>query len=200
MNIAHVLEGPSVQRDTRQSWPESIRSARPTRRRLAALGLAGLGLAIPGLGRGALAQDAVRAPWQSQTMPLETTTIMVGDQQLTVELATSPASRSRGLGYRQGLAPGTGMLFVFPDSSGRSFWMKGMRFCLDIIWIDQGEIIGAAQSVCPDPPGTADGDRPSYPSQGAAECVLEVPAGWMEEHGFGPGTPVEIPDWVFDLV
>lgn len=193
-----------MQRVTQQSPPDwldrltTIRTARPTRRRLAALGLASLGLAMPALGRGVAAQDAVRAPWQAQVVPLETTTIIVGDQPLTVELALSPASRSRGLGYRQGLAPGTGMLFVFPESSGRSFWMKGMRFCLDIIWIDQGEITGAAESVCPDPPGTADADRPSVRSTGPAECVLEVPAGWLAEHGFGPGTPVEIPDWVFD--
>jgi uncharacterized membrane protein (UPF0127 family) len=184
----------------RHSPLETIRTARPNRRRLAALGLASLGLAIPALGSGATAQEAVRAPWQSQTTPLDTTTITVGDQPLTVELALSPASRARGLGYRPGLAPGTGMLFVFPESAGRSFWMKGMRFCLDIIWIDQGEITGAAQSVCPDPPGTADADRASFRSETAAECVLEVPAGWMEEHGFGPGTPVDIPEWVFDEI
>ncbi len=189
-----------MQQVIQQSQLETIRAARPTRRRLVALGLASLGLAIPALGRGATAQDAARAPWQSQAAPLETTTIMVGEQELTVELATSPASRARGLGYRQGLAPGTGMLFVFPESAGRGFWMKGMRFCLDIIWIDQGEITGAAESVCPDSPGTADADRASYRSEAAAECVLEVPAGWMQEHGFGPGTPVEIPDWVFDEV
>jgi len=150
------------------------------------------------LASGVVAQSL---PWHE---PLDAqpdrTTIVVGDHELDVELAVTPQQQTLGLGYRNELPEGNGMLFVNDSAQPRSFWMKGMRFCLDIIWIDQGEIIGAAQSVCPDPPGTADADRPSYPSQGAAECVLEVPAGWMEEHGFGPGTPVEIPDWVFDLV
>ena len=53
-----------------------------------------------------------------------------------------------GLRNPNGLAfrPGTGMLFVFPDASPRSFWMKGMRFCLDIIWIEDG-IIAAGDDI-----------------------------------------------------
>ena len=156
-----------------------------------ALGLAGL--ALPMAGHGALAQSQVRAPWQAQVPPLPTAEIMVGDEPLTVEVAADPRARARGLGYRPGLASGTGMLFVFPEAAERSFWMKGMRFCLDIIWINDGEILGAAESVCPDPPGTADADRASFPSGEPAQFVLEVPAGWMAAHGFGPGTPVEIP-------
>lgn len=166
-----------------------------TRRRL--LAVAAAGLATVALGRGAVAaQGEIRAPWQAQVAPLETTEITVGDQRLTVELAVTPESRARGLGYRQGLAPGTGMLFVFPESDERSFWMKGMRFCLDIIWIDDGQIVGAAEGACPDPAGTPDGDRAKFPSGVPAQLVLEVPAGWLAEHGFGPGTPVEVPEWV----
>jgi hypothetical protein len=77
---------------------------------------------------GLLLQGPVRPPWQSQAPELETATITVGEQTLTVELAAEPASRARGLGYRAGLAPGTGMLFVFEEPAVRSFWMKGMRF------------------------------------------------------------------------
>lgn len=188
-----------MQYEPRQTPFDHAHLVRPTRRRLAALMLSSL--LAPALGGGvAAAQSGIRAPWQSQTDPLPTAEIVVGDQPLTVELAIAPATRARGLGYRQGLAPDTGMLFVFPEAAERGFWMKGMRFCLDIIWINDGQIIGAAESVCPDPPGTADGDRPSYQSGEPALVVLEVPAGWMAEHGFGPGTPVEIPEWVYTVV
>jgi uncharacterized membrane protein (UPF0127 family) len=138
---------------------------------------------------GTLAQ--VAPPWRHQVAPLQTTEITVGGVPLTVELAVEPADKSRGLGYRDGLEPGTGMLFIFDSASPRSFWMKGMRFCLDIIWIENGAIQGAAESVCPDPAGTEDADRPSYVSPVPVSYVLEVPAGWLDANGFGEGTPVE---------
>ena len=83
------------------------------------------------------------------------------------------------------------MLFLFTDAAPRSFWMRGMRFCLDIIWIEGGAIQGAAESVCPEPAGTADADLPSYVSPEPVSYVLEVPAGWLDHYGLGVGTPVE---------
>ena len=138
---------------------------------------------------GSLAQ--VAPPWRHQVAPLETAEIVVGGVPLTVELAYRPADTARGLGYRDGLEPGTGMLFLFEEPGPRSFWMKGMRFCLDIIWIEDGIIQGAAESVCPDPDGIDDKDRPSQKSPVPVSYVLEVPAGWMAANGFGAGTPVE---------
>jgi uncharacterized membrane protein (UPF0127 family) len=133
----------------------------------------------------------VAPPWRHQVNPLPTTEITVGDVPLTVELAVAPEETSRGLGYRDGLAPGTGMLFVFDGPAPRSFWMRGMRFCLDIIWIENGAVQGAAESVCPEPPGTAVADLPSYVSPVPVTYVLEVPAGWLAHYGLGVGTPVE---------
>jgi uncharacterized membrane protein (UPF0127 family) len=158
------------------------------------LALALASLAAPVLGGEVAAQSEIRAPWQSQTVPLPTAEILVGDQRLLVEVAADPASRARGLGYREGLAAGTGMLFVFPQPAPRGFWMKGMRFCLDIIWINDGQILGAAEAACPDPPGTPDENRGRYGTEEPAQYVLEVPAGWLAEHGFGRGTPVELPE------
>ena len=138
-----------------------------------------------------LLQSAVRPPWQAQFPPLRTGEILVGGVPLVVELAIAPEERARGLGYREELAPGTGMLFVSEASERQSFWMKGMRFCLDIVWIDGGQIIGAAENACPDPAGTPDAQRQRFSSPGRAQYVLEVPAGWLDANGFGVGTPVE---------
>jgi len=133
-----------------------------------------------------------RPPWRSPVPELPTTTVTVGDDPLVVELALTPEARSRGLGYRPGLAPGTGMLFVDDEQRPQSFWMKGMRFCLDIVWIEGGRIVGAAESVCPDPPGTADAERARFQSPVPVSYVLEVPAGWLAANGHGPGTRVVI--------
>lgn len=139
--------------------------------------------------------SAQTVPWREPLMPVrDTAEITVGDDALTVELSVSGSEQSLGLGYRNGLADGTGMLFVYGEADTRTFWMKGMRFCLDIVWIAGGEIVGAAESVCPDPAGTADADRARFPSEVPAQYVLEVPAGWLDAHGYGAGTPVEISD------
>ncbi len=144
---------------------------------------------------GVVAQREQLPPWR-EPMPAARTTaeITVGDVPVTAELALSPTAQSLGLGYRNGLEPGRGMLFVFQEPAELSFWMRGMRFCLDIIWIANGEIAGAAENACPDPEGTDDADRERYHSEEPVTHVLEMPAGWIAEHGFGAGTPVEIPD------
>lgn len=139
-----------------------------------------------------LQQTPIQPPWRSQMPPTETGTVTVGGVPVTVDLALTPAQQARGLGYRAGLAPGTGMLFVNDDASIRTFWMKGMRFCLDIIWIEDGEVTGAAESVCPVAPGTPDAEQPRYSSEVPVQYVLEVPAGWLAANGLGAGSPVTI--------
>lgn len=133
------------------------------------------------------------APWRFE-MPggRERAEIVVGETQLMVDLAVEGHEQMLGLGYRNGLEEGTGMLFVNEQSAPRSFWMKGMRFCIDIIWIENDEIVGAAENACPDPDGTDDQDRERYASGEPVQHVLEVPAGWMSEQGYGPGTPVDL--------
>lgn len=134
-------------------------------------------------------------PWLvTPVPPLQRAEIVVGNTTLDVELAIEGWQQQLGLGYRNGLEPGTGMLFPSTNPGPETFWMKGMRFCLDIVWINDGVITGAAESVCPDPTGTADADRPTYPSPGDVTAVLEVPAGWLKANGYGVGTTVTIPE------
>jgi hypothetical protein len=134
-------------------------------------------------------------PWR-RPLPegRDTATIIVGETPLEVQIAWPGHQQTLGLGYRNALEPGTGMLFPGDAPRPRTFWMKGMRFDLDIIWIRNDEIVGAAEYAKPDPEGTADMDRARYPSGEPVTHVLEVPAGWLDAHGYGPGTPVDLSD------
>ena len=137
------------------------------------------------------AAQPVPPPWRER-LPEARPHIQVSIEGVAVDatVARESGEQQLGLGYRDGLADGTGMLFIYADPSPRSFWMKGMRFCLDIIWIEGDRVVGAAESVCPEAAGTPDSDLPSYPSPEAIRYVLEVPAGWMEEHGVEAGSEV----------
>lgn len=68
-------------------------------------------------------------------------TVRVGGREYQVELAQNDAERARGLGGKTGLGPSQGMLFVFDKPAVQSFWMKGMKFDIEIIWIRENKVI-----------------------------------------------------------
>jgi uncharacterized membrane protein (UPF0127 family) len=128
----------------------------------------------------------VGIPWST-----ETATVRFANDAIDAQVADTGPLRSRGLGYRDALAPGTGMLFVYDEARPLTFWMKGMRICLDIVWLEDGEIKGAAENVCPEA-GVSDADLKRYESPVPVRYVLELPANWLDEHGYETGDPVEI--------
>jgi len=114
-----------------------------------------------------------------------TRTVYVGNGTVRAELADSTGERDEGLSGRPSLSDGEGMLFVFGNRAPRSFWMKGMRFPIDIVWIDRDRVTGVTRHV----PVPQNG-LPTYESPGPARDVLEVPAGWAARHGVGRGDRV----------
>lgn len=96
---------------------------------------------------------------------------------LKVEIADTQAKRNRGLGGRETLASDEGMLFIFSKPDKHSFWMKGLNFPLDFVWIRGESIIDILQNVQPPTPGQADSSLPIYQSREEVDKVLEVPAG-----------------------
>ena len=154
-----------------------------------------LGLALAIVAAGLLSVDGVIPPWR-RALPrgYEQATIVVGERPVRVEVARTTEEQTLGLGYRDGLEPDSGMLFVYEEAWEQSFWMKGMRFCLDIVWIEGGRIVGAMERICPAPAGAPEDDIPRTRSPEPVRFVLEVPAGWLDAHGFAVGTQVTIPE------
>lgn len=111
--------------------------------------------------------------------------IVVGGQPLRVEIAADDASRSRGLMGREVLPAGTGMLFVYPDSAVRAFWMKDTPLPLDIAYLDGSGRVIDIQTMTP---FSLEPHRSAAP----ARYALEVPAGWFAAHGVAPGAAAEL--------
>ena len=57
-------------------------------------------------------------------------------REFRLEVADTPEALAQGLSGRPGLPDDQGMLFVFPAPDKACFWMKDMRFNLDILWFD----------------------------------------------------------------
>ena len=100
---------------------------------------------------------------------------------LDIEIADDDYQTETGLMYRKSMASNRGMLFIFPDTDYRAFYMKNTEFPLDIIYInDKKEIVSIQKNAKP-------GDETSLPSEAPAKYVLEVNAGlsdsWELEKG-----------------
>ena len=115
--------------------------------------------------------------------------VQVGEATVLADIADDPESRQRGLSGRERLAADEGMLFLLPNDSP-SFWMKGMRFPLDIVWIRDGRVVDVSADV--PPPRGPDAPLPTYSPDRPANRVLEVNAGWAEDHGIRRGDLVRV--------
>jgi uncharacterized membrane protein (UPF0127 family) len=113
-----------------------------------------------------------------------------GSPELAVEIAEKYEDRMRGLMYRKGMRPNSGMLFVFDEEEVRTFWMKNTCIPLDMVFIGaDGVIVGIEENT---PTLHPKGDEKAGPgdtfSPGCpAMYVLETNAGWTRKHGVKAG-------------
>jgi uncharacterized membrane protein (UPF0127 family) len=63
--------------------------------------------------------------------------LQVQGQRYEVELAADDTSRRRGLGGRNRLLPGAGMLFVHTDDAIRGYWMYDCLIDIDVAFLDR---------------------------------------------------------------
>lgn len=120
------------------------------------------------------------------------TVVYISDVGLLADIADTPEKKSLGLGVRDSMDEGEAMLFPFEVAGRHSFWMNGMKFPIDIIWIDTNKTvvhIEHSRQPCPN-----QFDCPSYQPDENAIYVLETVAGFSERHSITDGTKVE-----FDL-
>jgi uncharacterized membrane protein (UPF0127 family) len=108
-----------------------------------------------------------------------------GPVTVAVEVANTPATRERGLMYRNDLGADTGMLFLFPQDEDLQFWMKNTPLPLDMIFIDTSRtIVGIVANTRPFSTQARGVGKPS-------RYVLEVHGGFCARHGITAGDKVD---------
>jgi uncharacterized membrane protein (UPF0127 family) len=103
--------------------------------------------------------------------------------QINVQIAKTTGEQEKGLGGKQCLAANQGMLFEFGKSDYYSFWMKDMKFPIDMIWIDsKHQVVDIKADVSPR----------SYPKSftnyAPAQDVLELKSGQAVKLGLKTGS------------
>lgn len=110
---------------------------------------------------------------------------------IDAELAVDYNSRARGLMQRESLGENQGMLFYYPDTEYRGFWMYQTLIPLDIAFLaDDGEIIDIQTME----PCLSSNPRhcPGYQSVAPARAALEVNAGAFEQFS------IKVGDYVYE--
>ena len=94
---------------------------------------------------------------------------------IDIEIADTEYETQTGLMNRVSMQNNQGMLFIFPDSQPRSFYMKNTLISLDIIYIDdQMKIVSFQKNAKPM-------DESSLPSGTPAKYVLEINGGLSDQ-------------------
>ena len=112
--------------------------------------------------------------------------ITIGENSFIVEIADSEAERAQGLSGRTELGQDKGMLFIMSSRDRHVFWMKDMRFPLDIIWIDGDTIVDIDENV----PVPVNDDIARVQPSTPVNVVLEIEAGEAKRLGISVGKKV----------
>jgi uncharacterized membrane protein (UPF0127 family) len=109
----------------------------------------------------------------NESLPISAILKTESGQEIQVRVADNDKERELGLSYFKSLPQDQGMLFVFDKPDIYPFWMKGMNFPLDILWLKSGQaggyrVVYVAHNVLPS----------SYPDsinpKIEADAVLEI--------------------------
>ena len=115
--------------------------------------------------------------------------VIVNGFELTTDLAITADQKAEGLAVKDHLKENEGMLFVSEQSSRQSFWMKDMKFAIDIIWLDSNRVVVHIEHNLQ--PCVSDLDCPLYSPDKNALYILETVAGFSQKHNVNTGTQMD---------
>lgn len=119
-------------------------------------------------------------------LPSEIQYVKVGGVDVKVDLALTALEQTRGLAGRTEFPEKSGMLFVFDRPGEYYFWMQGMNFPIDIIWIGEGmQVIYIKKNAGLENP------LQTYGPKQNSKYVLEVVSGFSDKYGLKEGDKVE---------
>lgn len=93
-------------------------------------------------------------------------------------LARTNLEQEIGLARFNKIRNDQGMLFIFPESDYYSFWMKNMKFPIDIIFINKNKVVDIFKNVSV----SKDNNLPVYTTHQKANIVLEINSGLSDKY------------------
>lgn len=128
--------------------------------------------------------------WYYMRHPLSSK-VKIRDTVFTVDIAATDEQKELGLGGRATMAADRGMLFPYDHKEQFEFWMKGMQFPLDFIWIDGKTVADITVNI---PPPIGNEQPIVVKPKVQVDKVLEVNAETLARTGIQIGDSVEFID------
>lgn len=116
--------------------------------------------------------------------------ITINNQTLHLLEAKNEKDKEVGLSGRPSLPEDNGMLFPFDKPGYYAFWMKDMRFPLDIIFLKDKHVVTIFKNI--PPPKSANEQLPVYKPTEPVDMVLEINAGKADKLGIKQGDTLNI--------
>lgn len=111
--------------------------------------------------------------------------LRIGGTNFVTEVAATPMAREQGLSGRYGLGQNRAMLFTFDANDTQCFWMRDMKFAIDMVWLnEQQKITAIERSVEP----------ATYPNNFChpGKNVIELSAGTADKLNLHEGDQVDL--------
>jgi uncharacterized membrane protein (UPF0127 family) len=101
--------------------------------------------------------------------------VEINGNKLKLIVAKKHDTMIKGLSWREKI-PFDGMMFLFDLPEKIPFWMRGMNFPIDIVWVSNNVVIGVSENVKPEP-GVAEKDLKRYLPPAEVNTVIELNSG-----------------------
>jgi uncharacterized membrane protein (UPF0127 family) len=124
-----------------------------------------------------------------QPTGLPVTTLSIGSQNFTLEIATTDPQKTLGLMHRESLAADHGMIFLFGSEAPRTFWNHDVHFPLDLLFLGKDGTIVSIKRMESYSDLNVSSDVP-------AEYVIELNAGTADKLKVKVGDHLTLPDQV----
>ena len=118
--------------------------------------------------------------------------VTINKNTFLVEVEKTEPSREKGLSGRSSLQAGHGMLFLFDKPNRYAFWMKDMKFPIDMVFINGSTVVNIFPNVPFPAANTPDSSLPLYIPTSAADKVLEINANTAQKDNIKNGDTVSI--------
>src|SRR5437867_3372076 len=109
--------------------------------------------------------------------------VLVNGFVVMADIAITDEQKTEGLDIKNNMTENHGMLFVFQQPDRYGFWMMGMKFPIDIIWLDSnGTVTHIEHSLIPCAQANSNHACPTYFPDKDSLFVLDTRAGFSMKH------------------
>lgn len=116
--------------------------------------------------------------------------VTINEKKFSAEIAKTDLQKEKGLSIYNKINDDFAMVFPFVNPGFYTFWMKDMKFSIDIIYVKNNKIVDIFQNI--PYPKSATSPLPFYKPSNLSDTVLEINSGLSKKYNFKKGNSVKI--------